>query len=218
MAKQRSSRPGGKAPAKRQASVAHPLRIIGGDLGGRKIQYSGDPRTRPMKLRVREAVFNLIGLDVKGTHAIDLFAGTGALGLEAISRGAASATFIERHAPSVRLIRENVASLGIGDRCEVCFGDTFLWTRQYPDWSSPSQRPWLVLCAPPYDFYSVRLEDMLELLRDLHRRAPRGSVFVVEADRRLDFRVLDEFGTWDVRTYPPAVVGLHKRTDEVDGI
>jgi 16S rRNA (guanine966-N2)-methyltransferase len=167
-----------------------------------------------MKLRVREAVFNLIGTAVKGTHALDLFAGTGALGLEAVSRGAASATFIERHAPSVCLIRENVADLAIADRCEVCFGDTFLWTRQYPEWSSPDQRPWLVLCAPPYDFYSDRLEDMLELLRDLYRRSPSGSVFVVEADRRLDFQVLEEFGTWDVRTYPPAVVGLHRQAAE----
>src|SRR6185369_13778531 len=78
------------------------LRIIGGKLRGRKLQYSGDLRTRPMKDRVREAVFNLLGPGVKGSHAIDLFAGTGALGLEAISRGAAQATLIERHLPTSR--------------------------------------------------------------------------------------------------------------------
>src|SRR6186997_1276149 len=59
------------------------LRIIGGDLRGRKLEYHGDPRTRPMKDRVREAVFNLVEPD--GTYAIDLFGGTGALGLEALS-------------------------------------------------------------------------------------------------------------------------------------
>src|SRR5919199_1250279 len=76
------------------------LRIIGGTLRGRKIKYSGDVRTRPMKDRVREAVFNLLGPQVSGSHAIDLFAGTGALGFEAISRGALRATFIERHYPT----------------------------------------------------------------------------------------------------------------------
>src|SRR5438105_2010542 len=76
------------------------LRIIGGSLRGRKLQYTGEARTRPMKDRVREAVFNLLGPSVTGSHAIDLFAGTGALGLEALSRGAARATFIERHFPT----------------------------------------------------------------------------------------------------------------------
>ncbi len=60
------------------------LRIIGGVHRGRKLEYSGDPRTRPMKDRVREAVFNLLGPDVAGKYVIDLFAGTGALGLEAL--------------------------------------------------------------------------------------------------------------------------------------
>ena len=69
------------------------VRIIGGLHGGRILRCSGDPRTRPMKDRVREAVFNLIGTEVKGTHVVDLFAGTGALGLEASCRGALSATF-----------------------------------------------------------------------------------------------------------------------------
>ena len=65
------------------------LRIVGGRFRGRKLLYSGDFRTRPMKDRLREAVFNLVGPAVAGMHAIDLFGGTGALGLEALSRGAA---------------------------------------------------------------------------------------------------------------------------------
>src|SRR3954453_4982920 len=84
------------------------LRIIGGSLRGRKMSYSGEPRTRPMKDRVREAVFNLLGAPVEGSHAIDLFAGTGALGLEAISRGAVRATFIERHVPTAKIIKQTL--------------------------------------------------------------------------------------------------------------
>src|SRR5262245_19110512 len=107
------------------------LRIIGGSLRGRKLQYSGDQRTRPMKDRVREAVFNLIGPRIVGAHAIDLFAGTGALGLEAISRGAARATFIERHLPTLELLQQNVAALGVSETIEANFGDAFLWTKTF---------------------------------------------------------------------------------------
>src|SRR5271165_4697735 len=76
------------------------VRIIGGKFRRRKLEYSGDLRTRPMKDRVREALFNLLGTAVEGKLAIDLFAGTGALALEAISREATRAIFIERHQPT----------------------------------------------------------------------------------------------------------------------
>jgi 16S rRNA (guanine966-N2)-methyltransferase len=161
-----------------------------------------------MKERVREALFNLVGPAAKGTHAIDLFAGTGALGLEALSRGAARATFIERHFPTARIIERNIAALGVGDLSEVYAGDAFLWGRRRQDWSELGKRPWLVLCSPPYDFYVQRIDDMLDLLRDLHERAPRGSLFAVEADERLDFELLTDLGTWDVRAYPPAIIGI----------
>src|SRR5580765_2281065 len=125
------------------------LRIIGGSLRGRKLQYSGDIRTRPMKDRVREAVFNLLGPGVAGSHAIDLFAGTGALGLEALSRGAARAIFIERHLPTLKLIEENAKSLGVADRAEFVFGDAFHWTRRYQPAGTQSLT---LFCSPPFDF------------------------------------------------------------------
>ena len=102
--------------ADRGQSPPTPPRIIGGQLRGKKLFYSGDDRTRPMKDRVREAVFNLLGPAVVGKHALDLFAGTGALGFEALSRGAAAATFVERHFPTADHLRQTAASLGVADR------------------------------------------------------------------------------------------------------
>ena len=169
-----------------------------------------------MKERVREALFNLVGPAVKGKHTLDLFAGTGALGLEALSRGAATATFIERHAPSVRLLKDNVAALGLQTQAEVIFGDTFLWRRQWPQWSERVTSPWLVLCSPPYDFYCQRTDEMIRLLAELHAAAPPGSLFVVETDRRFDFQLLAEMGPWDARSYPPAVVGIHERRRQME--
>src|ERR1700730_7109059 len=113
--------------------AASPPRIVGGEFRGRKLLYSGDRRVRPMKDRVREAVFNLIGPAVRGLHAIDLFAGTGALGLEALSRGAATATFVERHFPTADIIRQNVAELGVADRSTILPANVLLWSRRMPE-------------------------------------------------------------------------------------
>lgn len=206
----RKNPPGRPGTSKSATPVDKPLRIIGGRFRNRPIRYTGDPRTRPMKDRVREALFNLVGPRVEGKHAIDLFAGTGALGLEAISRGAARATFIERHFPTVRVIRENIASLGIESQCQVFGADTFLWLRQQRarDPQLLAGEAWLVLCSPPFDFYIDRLSPMRELLTALRDAAPPDSLLVVEADQRFDFAALEQLGDWDVRNYPPAILGL----------
>ena len=184
------------------------LRIIGGTFRGRKLLYSGDRRTRPMKDRLREAVFNLLGVAVKNSHAIDLFAGTGALGLEALSRGAMRATFLEQHFPSAELIRQNIAALQVADRCEVVPGNVFIWAKRLPDFGGD---PWSVFCSPPYAFFTERREEMLQLIRFLYENAPLKSHFVVEADANFDFGLLPLPDAWDVRSYPPAVVGIHEK-------
>ena len=179
------------------------VRIISGKYRGRKLRIPTDPRTRPMKNRVREAIYNLIGTEVAGKHAVDLFAGTGALGIEALSRGAAEATFIERHFPTARLIEQNLAELGaVGN---VVASDTFFWSRQPLELSN---RPWLVFCSPPFDFYVSRQAEMLELIDGLIDAAPAGSIVVVEADTRFDMSLLPRADQWDVRHYPPAEVGV----------
>ncbi|HIQ22133.1 MAG TPA: hypothetical protein EYH34_12995 [Planctomycetes bacterium] len=187
------------------------LRIIGGRFRGRKLAYSGDRRVRPMKDRIREAVFNLIGPDVVGKHAIDLFAGTGALALEALSRGAARATLIEQHRPTVRLAMANVRALGVESLCRLVEGDVFVWHRRGPP-LGPT--PWLVFCSPPYDFYTHRLDDMLQLLGGLIASAPAESVFVVEADRRFDWSCLPHPDRWDVRSYRRAWIGIYRKGHE----
>lgn len=160
---------------------------------------------RPMKDRVRQAVFDLLGPRVEGKHTVDLFAGTGALGLEALSRGARRATFIEQHVPTARLIEKNVAMLGLQDRAEVVTGDAFvrvLWEDRL------GTAPWLVLCSPPYAYFVDRVEQMVELLAHLVEAAPQQSVFVVESDERFDPQLLPHPGAWDLRAYPPAQISL----------
>jgi 16S rRNA (guanine966-N2)-methyltransferase len=161
-----------------------------------------------MKDRVREAVFNLLGPAVRGKHAIDLFAGTGALGLEAISRGAAGAMFAERHFPTAALIRDSAAELGVEGVCTILPANVLLWAKRLPPLPSI---PWVVFCSPPYALYVEQTEAVLGLLSTLIENAPTESLFCVEADERFDFGQLPNAGEWDVRTYLPAIVGVWQK-------
>lgn len=188
-------------------------------MRGRKLVYSGDPLTRPMKDRVREAVFNLVGPAVAGKHALDLFAGTGALALEAVSRGAIAATLLERHFPTAELIRRNCEALGVGEKTQVVPVNAFVWVRRelasaggprtdVPWREAIGDAAWAVFISPPFDFYLDRTEEMLGLVQLVMESAPSGSVVVVESDTRFDAQTLPRADEWDVRTYPPAVVAV----------
>jgi 16S rRNA (guanine966-N2)-methyltransferase len=124
------NKPDPRAKGPRDDSREAEVRIIGGTFRGRRLQYHGDPVVRPMKHRTREAMFNLISTECTGHHAIDLFAGTGALGLEALSRGAASATFIEKHVPSARIVEQNIRGLEVEDRTQLLVTSAFLWAKR----------------------------------------------------------------------------------------
>lgn len=182
------------------------MRIIGGRLKNKRIEYSGDVRTRPMKERVREAVFNLIGPSIKGKLAIDLFAGTGALGFEAISRGAEGALLIERHVPTSKLIRANAEALELTDDVTIYAHNSFLWVKN--ELARLPQTPWVVFICPPYEFFVTRKEEMQQQIERLLDAAPAESVLIVEFDAQFDPADLPQADWWDVRIYPPAHVGI----------
>ena len=89
------------------------MRVIAGTLRSRTLQAPAGLATRPTSDRLRETLFNVLGTEIAGAHFIDIFAGTGAVGIEALSRGAAEVVFIEHHAPAAALIRKNLEALGI---------------------------------------------------------------------------------------------------------
>jgi 16S rRNA (guanine966-N2)-methyltransferase len=188
-----------------QAEAASAPRIIGGSLRGRRLEFSPDPRTRPMKDRVRESLFDLVGTRATGAIAIDCFAGSGAIGFEALSRGASRAIFCERHFPTADLLRKSARSLGVEDRVEVKTGDVLLWPKRMP--ALPADAPWLVFISPPWDFFQSRPGDVMALVESLRQAAPTGSTFVVEADTAFDPAALPP-GSWEARPIPPAVLYL----------
>jgi 16S rRNA (guanine966-N2)-methyltransferase len=213
--KRKSTETGPRLPGAAAGATETEVRIIGGKFRGRRLRYHGDPVVRPMKHRTREAIFNLISTECGGRHAIDLFAGTGALGLEALSRGAASATFIEKHVPTARIVEENIRTLGVADQSQLLVTSAFLWAkRDLPSAvaSPPTEAGWLVFCSPPYAFYTERHAEMIELVGRIQEYAPPGSILIVEADEQFDINALLQTPTpgasWDRRVYSPAVVGI----------
>ena len=99
------------------------MRVITGSARGRRLKELEGMETRPTTDRVKEGLFNVLQFDIEGRKVLDLFAGTGQLGIEALSRGAAECVFIDRRPDAVRLIQENLALCKLADRARVRQGD-----------------------------------------------------------------------------------------------
>lgn len=175
------------------------MRIIGGTFRGRRLSA---PRggTRPTTDRTREAIFNLVAArtDLADARVLDLFAGSGALGLEALSRGAEHATFVERAGPALGAIQSNVAALGVADRCTVLRADALRFLE------APTPAFDVIFADPPYDFEAMERLPALALTR----LVPDG-LFVLEHDRAHDFSAHPALET--SRRYGQSVVSLFRR-------
>ncbi len=123
------------------------MRVIAGTCRGRLLRAPAGQATRPTSDRVREAIFDVLGsiVDLQGTEVADLFAGSGAMGIEALSRGAATAVFVEDAPPALGAIRANLAALGMEDRARVVGQDVVRFLGRPHDFD-------VALCDPPYGF------------------------------------------------------------------
>jgi 16S rRNA (guanine966-N2)-methyltransferase len=150
------------------------VRVVAGSARGRRISAPPGTETRPTTDRVREAVFNALGSlgAVDGAVVLDLFAGSGALGIEALSRGATSAHFVESDRRAAAVIEENLATLGLDDRGVVLRRAVDVALDDVP---APVD---LVLADPPYAF-----DAWAQLLADLAPRLADDGLVVVESDR-----------------------------------
>jgi len=151
------------------------VRIVAGTYGGRRLAAPRGGRTRPTADRVREALFSMLG-PVAEARVLDLFAGSGALGLEALSRGAAEATFVDSSAAAVRAVRANLESLAV--RAEVRRADARAFLRNA---RAAGRQYDLVFLDPPYQRAGAVAEALAGDLAAV--LAPRARV-VAESDRR----------------------------------
>jgi 16S rRNA (guanine(966)-N(2))-methyltransferase RsmD len=170
------------------------VRVVAGALRGRRLEAPKGDAVRPTADRVREAAFSILG-DVSGARVLDLYCGTGAMGIEAVSRGAASAELVDTEpAPA----QSNVSALGIEDRCTVVRADALDYLRL------ADTRYDLVFCDPPYrlaDRLAPQLEEAIP-----PRLAEEGRVIVESAARSpiaLDLPLLKE------RRYGATLIRIH---------
>lgn len=155
-------------------------RIISGEFGGRRLVTPADRRVRPTSDRVREAWFSILGPRIVDAIVVDLFAGSGALGLEAISRGARHATLVDLNRPSLDAIYANVEALGVVSRVRVVRGDVFRFL------AGTSGRAFsIALADPPYglgmaarvieQFHAAPFADLLAVEHRADEAIPEGN-------------------------------------------
>jgi len=173
------------------------VRVVAGEFRGRRLAAPRGARTRPTADKVREALFSMLG-DVAGARVLDLYAGSGALGIEALSRGAESALFVERDPRAAAVIERNLASLGLDE--PVVTRDVLRFLVRARGMFD------LVFCDPPYDSASRLAGPLAERLPAL---TSEGARIVTESDKRtpleLPFPLLTE------RNYGDTRIAIHVR-------
>lgn len=198
----------GGEPKKSSLRRVPQVRIIAGRWRRRRLQLPPAELCRPMKDRTREALFNSLASWVPGSYVVDLFAGSGAVALEALSRGAEGATLIEAHPEVFAVLKQNVEETAGPEAerlCRLVQGDAL---ELAPQLSYPRNRPWLVFFCPPYAMFSQREAELMHLVAWFAQQAPGESVLVVEAPERFPAQRLPELVSWHKRRYPPAEVYL----------
>ncbi len=175
------------------------MRVVAGRYGGRRLVAPPGDGTRPTSDRVREALFSVLGPSVQGAQVLDLYAGSGAVGIEALSRGAARAVFVDRAQPAIKAIRTNLDALGIDAEVRRMQARTALRTA-----AERSEAYDLVFLDPPY-------RRAADLGRELSEALPAvlapGARVISESDRREPLAL--QIPLSDERRYGDTVIRIH---------
>jgi len=147
-----------------------PIRVVAGEAKGRRLKTPKTTGTRPIIDRVKTALFDILSVRVEDARFLDLFAGTGSVGIEALSRGAASATFIELNAAALKLVRENLQITGLADRAETVHADAFKFLQAHTvdtegnsaRFAGPRQYDIIYVAPPQYKGMAARALALLD--------------------------------------------------------
>ncbi len=182
------------------------MRIVGGDLGGRVLRAPAGAATRPTSEKVREAIFGILrrlGSPMEGSRVLDLFAGSGALGIEALSRGATHATFVDFGKAPLEVIRGNLNALGLDGRALVLGGDAVAAAGR--------------AVSPPFDFvfidppYASDLATRATLAIPAENLAPEATVIIEHDRRHAPPENLGSLVRTDERRYGDTLVSFYQR-------
>ncbi len=181
------------------------MRVIAGRYGGRRLQAPRGRATRPTSDRVREALFSTLG-DIMDANVLDLFAGTGALGIEALSRGATAAVFVERDAPALRALRANLAALGLHEPQALLLATDAQHALRAARERGETYD--LLFVDPPYGQAQVWERELAVALPPL---LVHGGRVIVESDRRMPLRLeTRQTRQEQQRRYGDTIITIHR--------
>ncbi len=183
------------------------VRIVAGSLRGRKIAVHVNPDLRPTPQMVREALFSILGNAVPGRIFADVFAGTGVNGLEALSRGAASALFVERDLRLAQDIEQHLRRFELLRKAKLYRTDAYRWVAS---WRAPAE-PVNVFLSPPFADLTQRGADLLEALARLKEIVAPDSVIVLQSERGSALDDVSDFADWEERRYGRNVLLIWQR-------
>jgi 16S rRNA (guanine(966)-N(2))-methyltransferase RsmD len=172
------------------------IRIVAGSLRGRKLTCEVGPNLRPTPQMVREALFSILGNAVPGRPFFDVFAGTGAVGIEAVSRGASSASFVERDFRLIDDLERHLKAFRL-EEARIVRADVYRWVERWP----PPAEPVNVFLSPPFADLEHKVDDLLTLVGALQARLYPGSVLVLQAEKTDLLDRLPDRERWDERRY-----------------
>jgi len=179
------------------------LRIVAGNLRGRKITATVHEDLRPTPQMVREALFSILGNAIPGRPFFDVFAGTGVHGLEAISRDAGEAVFIERDAKLAAAIEARLKEFDVLRQGHVVRADVYRWAERW----IPPPGPVNIFLSPPFADLTERFDAFLRLVTMLAEKAPAESCICIQAEDGFPTERLPGTG-WDVRSYGRNVLAI----------
>src|SRR5271170_1570044 len=168
------------------------MRVIAGQYRSRQLKSLNTPNLRPTSDRLRETLFNVLGPGISGTHFVDLFAGTGAVGIEAISRGAQDVLFVENHPPAAKLIQQNLRSLDIRTGATVLAMDATRALEQIQQRQNDRDFSYdYIFLDPPY----AAAEEYQRVMNFLSAAKFASPNTIVIAEHRSKFELPEEFST-----------------------
>ena len=184
------------------------MRVISGSARGLKLNTPSDDRVRPTTDRVKESMFNIIQDRVYDSQVLDLFAGSGALGIEALSRGASQAVFCDNSLDSIKIIRSNIEKARVVDRSQLVSGD---FKKCLRDMKTRKQKFDLIFVDPPY--YKGLFEEVLETIRT-REILKKDGIVIVEHDANTPIEPLEGLEVFKEKKYGITMLTFYCLEDE----
>lgn len=182
------------------------MRITSGEFKGRTISVPSGENVRPTQDRVREALFSMLGDCVEGVAFLDLFAGSGAVGIEAVSRGASRSVFVERDRRSFACLSANIAGIGAAPRCETHCADVLAWL------SAPARSDFgIVFADPPYALGDEGVYAEILRLLATGGYVREGGIFVAEMTSKRDCETSPEWELLRDRVYGQSRLAVYRK-------